>query len=445
MSNLRDRLACERGLALPVAIMMLMIFGSLAIVFATQAATSDSQSRLDRGVKRAVAAADAGVDASAYRLNKMQPMPQQCAVPSSSGQLGYETAGSDGWCAVVSEQIDDNATYTYQASSGHTVISNGQRLLQRKVVSTGNVSGVKRRVLATFAANTLIGNFAILTESSLDIGNYVKISGDVGSNGNVILRNNATLCGKATYGPGKQFQKKNPEASQAPPECLQDYSSQNAEASPAFVLSPVSPPALPTDGNTQLTTEGVSGWNSSTRELRINSGTVTLTGDVYSFCYLGISNTGQLVIPTRPTASPVRIYLDRPENCPSLDKSHSPVKQVDLGNQAKITNLNTDPTSLIIFGVGSSAYLTSFSLDNGFADEIPMVIYAPLSLVELKNSVVLRGGIVAKTVSISNTAQVKFDPVVEVLSVDGVILLYRRQSWVECKRDKTSSAPDSGC
>jgi hypothetical protein len=196
-------------------------------------------------------------------------------------------------------------------------------------------------------------------------------------------------------------------------------------------------PTAPYDGNSSLT--GVSGWTPSTRELKLTGGTTTLTGNVYMLCHLELSNQAQLVIPPRPT-SPVKIYMDKPENCPG-----SSLTQVDIGNQTKIVNLNSDPTSLVIFGPSGTAYRTSFVIDNGFSDEVPMVIYAPFSNVKLKNTAIIRGGVVANNVDLTTSAQVKFDPLAGLLTLDTVVPLYKRQSWVECKPLKTSTAADSGC
>ncbi len=113
----------------------------------------------------------------------------------------------DGWCINQTEDLGDGASYTSRASSAVSLNTNGQLLVQRKIVSTGTVNGVKRRVLLTTNAATgaplFPANYAAVSLSSVDYGNSVFINGGVGSNGNITLRNTAEVCGAATPGPGK--------------------------------------------------------------------------------------------------------------------------------------------------------------------------------------------------------------------------------------------------
>ena len=101
----------------------------------------------------------------------------------------------------------DGASYTARAFRGVTLNTNGQLLVQRKIVSTGTVNGVKRRVLLTTNAATgqplFPANYAASACRAVDYGNSVFINGGVGSNGNITLRNTAEVCGAATPGPGK--------------------------------------------------------------------------------------------------------------------------------------------------------------------------------------------------------------------------------------------------
>ena len=67
------RLTDERGVALPVALAVLFAVAGLATVAARAAIVSNNQSFRDNNAKRAVQAANAGLQAAVYQTNLMQP------------------------------------------------------------------------------------------------------------------------------------------------------------------------------------------------------------------------------------------------------------------------------------------------------------------------------------------------------------------------------------
>ena len=71
-SRFPSRAASEAGFALPVAILALFVVAVLAAAAAASAGSGSNQSRRDKAVKRALAAADAGIQTALYRLNKVQ-------------------------------------------------------------------------------------------------------------------------------------------------------------------------------------------------------------------------------------------------------------------------------------------------------------------------------------------------------------------------------------
>src|SRR5688572_19536675 len=198
----------ESGVALPVALGVLMVVGGLATVAAKASIVAGNQSFRDISVKRATQAAFAGVQALRYQTNLMQPGVTQCvAKDAGTGALAAVPVQTDGWCEPQSEELGDGASYTARISSSTALTANGQLLAQRRIVSSGTVNGVKRRIVQTVNAATgapmFAPGYAAISLSSVDIGNSVRINGGLGSNGNISLRNTATVCGPATPGPGK--------------------------------------------------------------------------------------------------------------------------------------------------------------------------------------------------------------------------------------------------
>ena len=108
------------------------------------------------------------------------------------------------------------------------------------------------------------------------------INGGVGSNGNITLRNSSEVCGAATPGPGNTLTLQN-NATVCP-----GYPTSPATTS--FALAPVDQQNAPTQNdNSRIcaadTCTGSVAWNPSTRTLDLtNYATITLSGNVYSFC-----------------------------------------------------------------------------------------------------------------------------------------------------------------
>ena len=436
-----QQLRSERGIALPAALIMLFVITSLAAAIASGAVTASDQSQRDKNVKFAVAAADAGIEAATYRVNKLVPGTTQCVV-LVNGTLTLQTVAADGWCPTQTEDMGDGASYSYRVSPAVPVTVSGEKLLQRKIVSTGTVRGVTRRaatVVGSSTGRTLFSGYAVISLNDITLPNTTLIDGNAGTNGNVSLIQSAVVCGSITYGRGKQFTTAN-QAHQCPNYLLQ-------EGPQPLVLNPVDQPAV--NDNSRFGTldpwmnPQKIDWNPATRVLKINqSATLTLTGNTYSFCYLEVSNTGQLIVASRDnTRPPLTIYMDKPENCPGVSNAGS----INFANNTAITNNNTDPTKLQLYVAGSPTVGTFVSFNNSYSSGIPLTLYAPQSTVTLQNGTTIVGAIAAKGVLMQNSSHIIWDDRVNNITLDSVQPLYRRQAYVECTPTPTGPEPDSGC
>jgi Tfp pilus assembly protein PilX len=440
-SRISHQLRSESGIALPAAVIMLFVITSLAAAIASGAVTASNQSNRDRNVKFAVAAADAGIEAATYRINKLVPGQTQCVI-ESAGNLTLTAVSGDGWCPAQTEDLGDGASYSYRVSPAAQVTVSGERLLQRKIVSTGAVRGVTRRASTVVGSSTgraLFSGYAVISLNDINMPNTTLIDGNAGTNGNVGLTQSAVVCGSITYGRGKQFTTAN-QAHQCTNFLLQ-------EGPQPLVLNPVDQP-LATDNSRfgtldPWTNPSKIDWNPTTRVLKIGqSGTLTLTGNVYKFCYLEVSNTGQLIVASRDNSRPpLTIYMDTPENCPGVANAGS----INFANNTAITNNNTDPTKLQLYVAGSPSVATFVYFNNSFSSGLPLTLYAPQSTVMLQNGTFIIGAVAAKQVSLQNSSHILWDNRVNNITIDSVQPLYRRQSYVECTPTPTGSEPDSGC
>jgi hypothetical protein len=457
----RERLACERGIALPASTMLLMIIFLLAAAAATGAIAASNQSNRDRGTKGAVAAADAGLDTAMYRLNKLKPGPMQCVV-SGPLQLLLDPLLGTGWCPAVSapvggassasEALGNGATFSYTMSAGQNLIVAGQGQQHRQIIATGIENGVQRRVKANFATMTGISAFSGNALTSLDpisLPLGTEIVGGVASNGNVSVASCLNIVGNSWYGPGKAFIRGGTSFTSPSNPCplfTQHQLPQN------LLLNPVDPTRQNPNDNGRINSGQdikalwlLSGttWDPSSRILNLKgAATLTLTGNTYSFCKLTLEGLSQLIIaPRSPAQGPVKIYID-PANCPSgtTDAGTMKVKQT-----ASITNLNVDSDTLEIKAVGdpSGSLSTSIRFENTISNLIG-TIYAPYSTVALENANAIIGAVAAKQVTLEDTARIQWHPSADI-TLDDLTPLFKRTSWVECTPKPTGSAPDSGC
>jgi hypothetical protein len=432
--------------ALPVALSILFLVAGLTTIAAKAGIVTSHFAQRDRSAQRALQAANAGVEATVYQLNLLQPRNLECVIKdASSNTLQVVPVDADGWCITQTEDLGDGASYTARASSAVSLNTNGQLLVQRKIVSTGTVNGVKRRVLLTTNAATgaplFPADYAAISLTSVDYGNSVFINGGVGSNGNITLSNSAEVCGAATPGPGKTLTLTN-NATVCP-----GYPTSPATTS--FVLAPVDQGMSATQNDNDRicaadTCTGSVSWNAATRRLELsNDATLTLSGDVYSFCQVELRNTSQLRIAARST--PLQIFFDTPEACGAPSGNYV---QMNLTQSSGIVNLNTNPTTLQIMVAGSSSHESSIEFHNTCDPslDVVMTIYAPNSTVLFEQNTRIRGAIAAKSLILQNSVEITYDErVSEITALNTARLFQLDAGFQECTATATGPAPDSGC
>ena len=438
-------LSDQRGIVLPITLMMTLLISSLGLVAARAGIVSTHVTQRDANTKRAVAAAAAGIKAAIYETNMAQPSVSQCVTKNATtGALGKTAVNASGWCPqALTEDLGDGASYSVQVSSSSNLTINGAVTARRRIVSTGTVNGLKRRVATYVTSATgapiFASGAAIRSDQSLDITNNVQINGGVASNGNVNLFNSVEICGNATAGPGKRVSFANSAA------LCPGYV--DSVAPTTFSLPVVDQGnATTVNDNARIGTadpwvnQGTSSWDPSTRVLDLrNQAQLTLSGNVYSFCRLILNNNSQLMIASRTPGTAVRIYMDSPEHCGAGTGS------IDLRNNSTILNLNPMPTTLQIYSMGSPTMGTQVNFDNSFDSDLNIVINAPYSSINVRNNVHLTGAIQAKAINLSNHASVTWHDDAGTLSSGSVFRVYRRQDWIDCLPTPTAAAPDSGC
>jgi hypothetical protein len=150
----------QSGIAVPVAVMVLLICLLLVSASALRAQGTLGHANRDRWEKQALQAAEAGLRTAIYRTNAgsfdvgvlVNPsLSQQCLV-RVSGQLtevpiAGTLLGGRTWCRVVEGDLGNNASYSYRVSNTATPnLSSPDRLLDKRIVATGMAGPSGRRV-----------------------------------------------------------------------------------------------------------------------------------------------------------------------------------------------------------------------------------------------------------------------------------------------------------
>jgi Tfp pilus assembly protein PilX len=183
----------EEGFALPLAMSIMVIVAMFAGVTITFATHNTDRATHDNAAARAIGAADAGIDAAIYRMNKAliasavqgvfglptATLAETKCLNISVGTLSV-TDPVSGWCpqatsgtedvdgAAAADQTWRPATFTYSVSTGVNIGTTSAPLIERKVVAIGTVGDVQKRVMG-------------IAHAELDsTGNLVKVFEQVG-------------------------------------------------------------------------------------------------------------------------------------------------------------------------------------------------------------------------------------------------------------------------
>jgi hypothetical protein len=441
-----SRIRQQDGVALPVAVMTLMLILSLGgLVMQQSMALGDAANREQRS-KRAIQAADAGLDIAVFRVSKLATRTQFCPVVGGTGFAGYETIVGQQWCPEVQENLGDGKTVRYRVSAPDAVGN-------RRIVATGTADGVTRRVFVDTEKVTqpLLFGYGVASDSDITLNSSAQIGQvsphvrtDSRANGNIRLNSSAWACGNTTPGPGKSVIIGGSGA------VCPGYSSTPATAPIVFpevddtvartvnennrICKPALDPCNPL-GDVQPNV-----WDNANRNLQVhNSGTVTLRGSVYYFCSIRLNSSARIILDPPVTTKPVLIYIGRPSDCPGQP---SEVLSFNSSTRVEAAPGKIVPVQFLV--AGSETQSTQVSWHSGSSATTPTVIYAPNSDVELNSSARVYGGIVGKSVTLNSSAQVFYNAGVDIDPFDDAAR--KTASYRECRPEAGAGAvPDAGC
>jgi len=442
----------ERGMALPTA--LFAIIASFGLASAAVMASVDTQrgTSRDQDSKSAIAVADAGASVAMMRLNRYAN-----ALNSSTPCLGVSgstltlsSVSADGWCPAISGTVG-SSTYSYRTSP---FVTGGTT----SVVSTGTDGVVSRRIAVSFRTTTVGSAFSaegVIGRDSISLDNNADIRVSIGTNGDVTIKNNASVCpGNIRYGVGRRID---------PP----DYEPCNGYSITSGNLTlPAVSTLMPTDiatNNSNYRLVKCRSTNNpvgcqldnfvdkqgktypasplSSRAITVDNGaTLTLTGGDYFVCSLLLDNNSHLIM---GNGAHVRIFFDTPENCGLTAGAH----QIHVDNNSDISatgyQFSRGQFDMPGFYLLGSPNIQTYAYWSNNAGNAEMVLYGPNTDIEIRNNATFTGAMAGKTVHLNNNAIIKQDPGFVPPQIGGATI-FARQSYVECI-GATASPPNASC
>jgi hypothetical protein len=450
---IRDLRRNEGGMALPTAIFAMVATLGLGSAAVLSSVNVQQGSHRDSDSKSAIAAADAGANIALLRLNRYASAltTSNPCLGVSNGTLALSKASADGWCPEVTGTVG-SSSYAYRT----TPLSVTGAMT---VVATGSDGVVSRRIAVGYKTTTVgsaLANEGMIGLDDMTIDNVADVKVGVGTNGNITIGNNASICGNVRHGVGKDDDWGNnstqcqgygvTEGNVTLPPVSSFMPTNLATVNSNFRLvtcTQITPTRLPTGCQQDTYTDSwgkESPWSPKTRTLSIGGkSTMTLSGGDYFICKLLLANNSHFVMGSQAT---VRIFFDTPENC-GLSAG---AKQIDLGNNADITS--TDYNAALgkfnmpgFYVTGSPTIPTKIEFSNNSGTN-EFLLYAPQTEILIKNNAIYKGVIAGKKVHFEK-ATFEQDDGYEPPQIGGATI-FERQSFVECT-GSTGSPPNANC
>lgn len=466
----------ERGVALAAALGILAVLSvTSASVFAVSTRLSNTSTE-SRDAKRALAAADAGLEAATFRMNEIglqqtsKCFTTEAISPATGTDPETGSTPASGECAGVKESVGNGSSYTYYVTPAldegdvcaglpvfYTDTDGKVTVTQRCVTSIGESGGERRRIqarVASYIGTQLFPVGGILAINGLKVNNTAIVSGVLGSNGQIELGNSSVVTGGIELGTAST-----PQPILGNGTTLGGPVNTRSESQGAFVLAPVDMGNTATENdNARITSGQDSGtnvtYNATTRSLAIgNNGSLTLGGGTYNFCKFTMGNNSYVTI---AVGARVRFFLDSPDRsnsgCIPSGMTAAQARAAGWGGMVlnQGSNFNNPGHAInfqfYLYGYNDGSHTVEFN--NTAA--INAAIYAPNSNLVWKNTAGITGGVSASTVEFKNSASFAWAGDSGGFSLSDLrtdtVSVYYRMAWKECQRRRTATAdPESGC
>jgi Tfp pilus assembly protein PilX len=404
------RLRDERGVAVVIAITTITVTGLLAAALISASTFFLHSSARDASGKRALAAAQAGLNAGVYRLIRIGASPSasfgnNCitdkevawsnSAPHCPAATGYfNVTGASSSFYLTPEM---NAPLTGMSTVATECASAGGG--ERCVTAIGTVKGITRRLqervsaVELFKIHGMVGLKGVKINSSESwSGPNFNVTSDTGSNGAITYGENVSPPG-APYG------------------CFIGPKGSAPGTCPTTKVPEITVPSVDTlpFGTTQTTNSNgtiAAGYTAGTRALSVAEGvTLTLAAGDYNLCSVTLGTGSTL---TAAAGARVRLFVDSPSRTGTTCGAGTGTFKAGVigGASAKINPGSTGQLEVYVYGTATPpANLASpppatcnndFTFRNGSAaTSNNLYIYAPDSNVSIESNAYQYGAVVA--------------------------------------------------
>lgn len=439
----------QDGIALPVVIGSLTVVTGLAVTTFAVSVESHHASSRDRDSKRALAAAEAGLQVAMLRITDLDPDPSLCV---TNAVVGVDA--TTGECPATGEvSIGNGATYNYVVSTPAngtcaTIPGFTPNLAEdRCITSTGTVNGVKRRLQMRFYFQPPFlpwANAGLVGKNKVDIGNNKIIDSAIGTNGNVTLGNNSNawellLPEGATYTPGNNATIDSQVAGGNAIRCCPKV------APWEFPEMDWSGPKAANDNNKLA---GIPGWDGKYMKLGQQQD-ITLESGTYWMCGFDAPNGNDInVVPGHF----VRLYIVGDKGDSSCNENDPIDGKFNIKNSGRVNPLPLDDPkaeqfALFVYGTDPDYNEPADPVDVDINNGVSFwgTIWAPYSEIEVKNNQTISGGFTAGSIDMKNNGGFMYDSDISTQPLPGTADA-ENLSWTECRREPAvATDPESGC
>jgi Tfp pilus assembly protein PilX len=414
MSARLSRIREERGVAIVIALATITVTAALAAALVAGAGTFLHSSSRDSYNKRALDAAQAGLNVALYRFGQISQSPSGSFANNCITDREVSWSNTTQHCAEATGYFNlTGATSSYTLTPDLSAALTGMPTVatdcgsstagERCITAIGTVNGVTRRVQERVKAAELfmIHGMTGLKEVNINSseswsGPNFKITSDTGSNGAIKFGENVNVA-PAPY---------HCELGPSPPASAPGSCTTVVRTSPITVPSVDSLPFGSTmTTNSNATIAEAEGYSPATRSLSVAAGkTVTLAAGDYNLCYVNLGEKATLLA---AVGARVRVFIDSPSRTgsgctsPTGGKFNAASKgaQVNLGEtqgqlELYLYGTATPPPNL------ESPPPATCNADFTFVNKAAgpsanLYIYAPDSIVSLESNAYQMGAIVA--------------------------------------------------
>jgi Tfp pilus assembly protein PilX len=455
---------------------MLMVVSILVVGFFTVAMGVNTTSVEDRSSKRALAAAEAGLQTAVYRLNLLNQSSQANAGNCLTTTWVAVTTG--GQCPGLTESIGNGAQYTYYVTPATTVGSAGcvtlsnvaTSAIDRCITSVGLVNGVRRRIQTRVVSQPTILAFnqvGLIGKSLVYAYNAAKLISDVGSNERVIFHNSVNVednaaidvDGKVMILTGGTYTYAN---------SVKIDGGTQTITTPFNLTTPdfEAVESLAVNDNENLVQALGSTWDPATRRITMgNSVTKTIPPGTYHVCNVELGNSVKLQF-SHTGGARTKIYVDSPSRTDSVCAGQvQPSGTFTADNSVEINKEVGEREELLDVYLYGTPYndtrpmyswcspihhpnepascRSDFMLDNSV--NFYGGVYAPNSTIQAHNSTKIWGALAGDKLMFFNSVDFTLTGEMKGRPPEGSGAAQRR-GWAECRPLPTvATDPESGC